>query len=91
MERLGRNLNIRFHKDFIKRVKKYSCKKSAIEEAIKLFQFDYQNPRLKAHKLTGPLLGNWAFSIDYHLRIMFYFEDGNTVVFLDIGTHEIYR
>lgn len=87
----GQKITIHFHRTFQKRAQKYSHKRKAIEEAIALFQKNYTNPKLKTHKLIGQLEGNFAFSVDYHLRIMFCFEDKNTVLFLDIGTHEIYR
>jgi len=48
-------------------------------------------PALKTHKLSGKLQEYWSFSIDYHLRIMFRFVDKQTVEFIDIGTHEIYK
>ena len=91
MEKPGREITIHFHKDFQKRVLKYSHRKDAINKAVKIFQTDFTDSRLKTHKLTGLLLGKWAFSVDYHLRIMFYFVDDKTIVFLDIGTHEIYK
>lgn len=53
-----------------------------------------QNPfdlRLKTHKLTGKLSHLYSFSIDYHFRILFYFENETEVWFISIGTHSIYK
>jgi len=50
-----------------------------------------QDPRLKTHNLKGELVGFWAYSINYHYRIMFKFMGNNEVLYIDIGTHEIYR
>lgn len=47
--------------------------------------------RLKTHKLHGEKKEVWAFWIDYRYRIKFIFLDGDEVLFLDIGTHEIYK
>jgi mRNA-degrading endonuclease YafQ of YafQ-DinJ toxin-antitoxin module len=53
-----------------------------------------ENPydlRLRTHKLKGELEGYWAYSVDYHHRIIFKFLDNNEAIYYDIGTHEIYR
>ena len=89
---MGQNeIIIHYHKTFLKHAQKYRAKKKAVEKSISLFQKNPSDPRLKTHKLYGKLAGNWSFSIDYHLRIMFMFIDKQTVLFIDIGTHEIYR
>lgn len=51
-------------------------------------QFD---PSLKTHKLSGKLKDYWSFSVEYDLRVIFYFSDMEEAVFVDIGTHkEVY-
>lgn len=53
-----------------------------------------QNPfetGLKTHKLSGKLKDYWSFSLEYDLRIVFYFAEKDAVVFTDIGSHkEVY-
>lgn len=53
-----------------------------------------QNPfetGLKTHKLSGKLKDYWSFSLEYDLRIIFYFAEKEKVVFVDIGSHkEVY-
>lgn len=53
-----------------------------------------QNPfesSLKTHKLSGKLKDYWSFSVEYDLRIVFYFAEETAVVFIDIGSHrEVY-
>lgn len=64
------------------------------ERAIKsdsVFQKDPYSRPLKTHKLKGKLSKFWSHSIHYEYRIVFEFVDQNTVVYHDIGTHEIYR
>jgi mRNA-degrading endonuclease YafQ of YafQ-DinJ toxin-antitoxin module len=45
---------------------------------------------LKTHKLHGKEKDACAFWINYSYRIKFIFLDAETVLFLDIGTHDIY-
>ena len=46
--------------------------------------------RLKTHKLHGKLKHLWSFSVDKDYRIIFEL-DSDDVIFLDIGTHDLYR
>ena len=57
----------------------------------KVFIANPFDPRLKTHKLKGRFKGYWSYSIDYQYRIMFQFIDNETVLYHDIGTHEIYK
>lgn len=63
------------------------------DERIALFRRDPFDPRLDTHRLHGKLKKQWSFSVDQRYRILFEFLDKNKqeVVFLDIGTHSIYR
>lgn len=45
---------------------------------------------LRTHRLHGKEKDAYAFWIDYSYRIKFIFLDEETVLFLDIGTHDIY-
>jgi hypothetical protein len=44
--------------------------------------------RLRTHKLSGRLKDLWSFSVEYDLRIVFAFLEGDQALFVDIGTHE---
>jgi mRNA-degrading endonuclease YafQ of YafQ-DinJ toxin-antitoxin module len=44
--------------------------------------------RLRTHKLSGKLKELWNFSLEYDLRVVFYFLPQNRVMFEDIGTHD---
>ena len=55
------------------------------------FMLDPYDKSLRTHKLSGKLKDYWSFSIEYDLRVIFYFEDPETAVFVDLGTHkEVY-
>jgi len=57
------------------------------EEVFRLDPFDHS---LKTHKLQGALKDFWAFSIDKKNRIIFDFQDDDTVRFYSVGNHDIY-
>ncbi len=66
---------------------------SIIDKVVKrtvLFKNNPFNPLLNTHKLHGKLKDQWSFSIDSRFRILFEF-DGEEVIFLDVGDHELYR
>jgi len=67
--------------------------KSKAEQKERLFLINPFDPRLKTHRLHGRLKNQWSFSVDRNYRILFEFLDRarQEVVFLDIGTHEIYK
>ena len=80
------------HPRFEKSYKKLppNIKKKA-KQKEKIFRKNCFDPRLKTHKLHGKEKEVWAFSINHHYRIKFIFLSEKEVLFLDIGTHEIYK
>lgn len=48
------------------------------------------DPILKTHKLHGKDKEAYAFWVSYSYRIKFLFLNAETVLFLDVGTHDIY-
>jgi mRNA-degrading endonuclease YafQ of YafQ-DinJ toxin-antitoxin module len=61
------------------------------EKKIRMFIIDHRHPSLKTHKLNGILDDYFSFSVDYQLRIVFEYGTKNTVHFLKIGGHDVYR
>lgn len=47
--------------------------------------------KLKTHKLSGSLEGYYAYSVNYKYRVLFRFINKETVFFIDIDTHDIYK
>lgn len=84
--------NIYYSSHFAKTFKKLpvEIKKQAIQKE-KLFRENCFDEKLKTHKLKGHLENYWAFSVNYSHRIMFEFTEENSVGFIDIGTHSIYK
>jgi len=58
---------------------------------IKIFKENPFSRQLKTHPLSGKEKECWAFWVDYKYRIKFLFLSRGEVLFLDIGTHDIYK
>ena len=56
-----------------------------------IFRKDPSDSRLKTHKLHGSQDGFMSFSVDYSYRIIFEFADADTIIFYEIGAHDIYE
>lgn len=87
-------IEVAFSSSFKKAFKRISRNK-ALEKKfwsrLEVFMEDPSGVRLKAHKLSGKLKDLWSFSIEYDVRVIFYFSDKTHAVFIDIGTHnEVY-
>jgi mRNA-degrading endonuclease YafQ of YafQ-DinJ toxin-antitoxin module len=88
-------LEIGYSTSFLRALKKLIKNNPDIEEIfwgrVDIF---FENPfdkKLKTHKLTGNLKDLWSFSVDYYIRVVFYFESKEKVTFIDIGNHsEVY-
>ena len=77
---------------FIKAYKKMpELVKKKAQEREKIFLINPFDKRLDTHKLHGKHKDYQAFTIVGQYRIMFIFVNSNTVDFINIGTHEIYK
>lgn len=85
-------LEIRTSKVFEKQYKKLSV---PVKELAKQKEFVFRanpfDPRLETHKLHGKEKELWAFWINRSYRIKFAFLEKGSVLFLEIGTHDIYK
>lgn len=63
----------------------------AAQKKERLFKFEPFHPSLRSHKRHGKDKDAWAFWIDYRYRVKFFFVNEKTVVFLDVGPHNIYE
>lgn len=84
--------NVKYSTRFLKRLSSLPANvtKKAKEREV-IFQADAFNPSLRTHKLHGKDEEAWAFWIDYTYRIKFIFLGEGAVLFLDVGTHDVYR
>jgi len=65
--------------------------KEKAKKKEKIFRRNPFDERLKTHKLKGKLDDFWSFSIDFRYRIIFKFQNNNTVRFYVIGDHSLYN
>ena len=82
------HLTERFEKEYRrlpKTVKETTQKKETI------FRENPFDPRLETHKLHGKDKEAWSFSVNRLYRVKFIFLTSQSVLFLEVGTHEIYR
>lgn len=64
---------------------------NAAEKKEAIFRTDPFDSRLKTHKLSGALVGFYAFSVNQSYRIIFDIVGKKTARLYEIGTHDIYR
>ncbi len=87
-------IEILFSASFKKAFRRISKNKSLEKKFWSRVEIFIENPadvRLKTHKLSGKLKDLWSFSIEYDVRVIFYFADKSHAIFIDIGTHnEVY-
>lgn len=77
-----------FRRFFKKRVKGDSSLEEKFWQRVEIFTHNPFDSRLRTHKLSGKLKDLWSFSIEFDVRIIFYFVDDTKVMFIDIGKHD---
>ena len=77
-----------FKRAFKKRIKGQKALEAKFWQKVAIFMKDPFDRTLRTHKLSGKLQDLWSFSIEYDLRVVFYFADDRRVVFVDIGKHD---
>lgn len=83
---------IRTSPQFEKQYKKLPKRiKELAKERELIFRANLFDPRLETHKLHGREKDIWSFSINRSYRIKFIFLGRNKVLFLEVGTHNIYK
>ena len=84
-------MKIEMHKSFLNSLQKRVFQNKKLYERYKvrlmLFQFDRGDPTLKDHALTGGKLGYISFSVTGDVRVVYKMVDVDTVLFVDIGSH----
>lgn len=77
-----------FKKAHKKSIQKNTVLSSKFNEKIKIFEEDPFHPALRTHKLTGKLIGLYAFTVDYDCRVVFQFLSPQKIMLVDIGKHD---
>ena len=85
-------MQIYYSQIFLKNYKKLPQSiQSKLEKQEKIFRSNPFDSRLRTHPLTGKLKGLYSYSVDYHHRVVFHFENESEIWFENIGTHAIYK
>lgn len=77
-----------FQRKCKKLFKNIPSRQAAFQQKISLFLQNQFYPQLYTHKLSENLKEFYFFSIEYNLRMIFYFASEKEVVFDNIGSHD---
>lgn len=77
----------KFQKNYLKRIKSNRNLDRNFKEKIVLFVENSNDLSLKDHALTGKLKHLRSFSITGDIRVIYQRVKKDTVLFLDVGTH----
>jgi addiction module RelE/StbE family toxin len=78
-----------FEKKLKKFIKKNPALKPILKEKLKILQENPFDPRLKTHKLSGPLKDFYSFWLTYEYRIVIkIYPREKSIEFYAIGTHD---
>ncbi len=84
--------SVKYSRKFLKSLKKLPERIiGQAEEKEEIFKNNLFDLRIKTHKLFGKEKEYSVFWINYSYRIKFIFLNDEEVLFLDIGTHDIYK
>ena len=77
-----------FARAYKKQIKNQIALQQLFSERVALFIADPYHTQLRTHKLKGILKDFYSFSINYDLRVIFYFASDSEVIFENIGNHD---
>lgn len=84
-------MKIAYYPSFMRQLKKLTLDlQEEVFEKIEIFEENHMHPSLKTHKLKGKMGYLYSFSVNYSWRIVFEI-DNNEALFLEIGTHDLYK
>ena len=82
-----------FVRSFKRVTRRQPVLQARIERTLRQLAEDPFHPSLHSHKLKGQLVGTWACSVGYDVRILFEFvenpaTDEEEILLLTLGTHD---
>lgn len=86
-------MKVVFSKRFIKQLAKTEPELAEeVYQAVEQFRSIKNHHTLKVHKLKGVLKDVYAFSVNYRVRVLFYYPEKGVAELVMFGTHdESYR
>ncbi len=81
-------MNVVFHKDFVKQLKKLSPEeRNIVKERLELFLLDPFHPKLRNHPLKGKYLDYRSIDIRPDLRALYKHVSDDEAIFVLLGNH----
>ena len=77
-----------FKRAYKKKFKENPRLRTKFWERLSIFLEEPFSAQLRTHKLSGKLAGQWAFSVDDNYRVLFEFIGDDSVLLIDVGTHD---
>lgn len=78
-----------FKRSYKERIRNNPRLKKKFWDTMEMFSLNPFDSGLRTHKLSGKLNGLWAFSVANDCRVIFkFYDDNESVLLIDIGTHE---
>jgi proteic killer suppression protein len=77
-----------FKRAFRKNIQKQPALQAKFWNKVEIFKKNPFDECLRTHKLSGKLKELWSFSIEYDVRVIFYFVEQDKAIFIDIGSHD---
>jgi len=77
-----------FLRAYKKQIKNQHAIQQLFAEKVALFLQDPYHPKLRTHKQKGILKDFYSFSVNFEVRVIFFFASDNEVIFENIGTHD---
>ncbi len=74
--------------EFSKKIKGKSKLEAKFWDRVEVFTQNPYDEKLRTHKLSGKLKELWSFSVEYDVRVVFYFVSDSKAIFIDIGKHD---
>ena len=85
-------MRVEYSERFLKSASRLPAKLIALANLREIiFKQNPFHPILRTHKLHGKEKEVWAFWINQKYRIKFLFLGNGKILFLDIGTHDVYK
>jgi len=77
-----------FKRAFKKQIKYQPETETKFWKTVEIFTTNPFDKRLQTHKLSGKLKDLWSFTVEYDLRVIFYFVEEHKAIFVTIGKHD---
>ena len=81
----------KFDRAYARYTKRDAARRKCVDETLARLEGNPNDPRLKMHRLSGHLAGQFACSCGYDCRILFEWHrdaDDEAIILVNLGTHD---